>query len=298
MSRPVAHWILVVAFVAALGGGIVGASLTKVGRPPATEETSREPAVDPARIEHVERRVEALVARLDAVERVAARRSDRDPAGVAEGAPDPAPAGGISAGSGESAAPDGATPAADRVAGWIGRTFRNRDADELFGRLALARDEIDPLLAELEKAIAAHPDDADLRVALATVLQAKTAFATTPGPEQGVVWQRAEDAYAEAIRLDPNHWQAHFGRAFGNSMAPEFVGLRPKAIEQFEALVRIQESGPSAPEHVKAYQRLGTLYKDAGNAARAREVWARGTARFPDDTALAESLRLIGEGDR
>ncbi len=110
-----------------------------------------------------------------------------------------------------------------------------------------------------------------------------------------MAWGPVGAAYEEAIRLDPKHWQAHFGRAFGTSMAPESLQMRPTAIKQFEELVRIQESESSAPEHVKAYQRLGTLYKDAGNPAKAREVWARGAARFPDNEELADSIRLIGE---
>ena len=35
-------------------------------------------------------------------------------------------------------------------------------------------------------------------------------------------------------------WEARYSLAFGDSMAPEFVGLRPKVIEQFEELMAIQ----------------------------------------------------------
>ena len=43
------------------------------------------------------------------------------------------------------------------------------------------------------------------------------------------------------------------------------------------------------------YARLGTLYKDAGNAKKAREVWERGRERFPEDKTLTAALELIGK---
>jgi TolA-binding protein len=78
-------------------------------------------------------------------------------------------------------------------------------------------------------------------------------------------------------------------------MAPEFVGLRPRAIRQFEELVEIQEKQPKAPEHVEVYLRLGTLLKDAGNVKKARETWQRGLDRFPDDRRPVDALALVEE---
>jgi tetratricopeptide (TPR) repeat protein len=181
------------------------------------------------------------------------------------------------------------------LAAILGSTFGYREAEALFGTLARDRGTIDAVIARLEKEIAANPRSADLHVALATAYGAKTAFGTPPGPEQGTVWAKAERAYDEAIRLDPEHWQARYGRAFGDSMAPEFVGLRPRAIRQFEELMEIQERKPAAPEQVEVYLRLGTLLKDAGNVKKARETWKRGLARFPDDRRIVEALALTEE---
>lgn len=187
----------------------------------------------------------------------------------------------------------GAPP--DPLAGTLGRPFGYRESEVLFERLARDRSSIADVIRRLEKEIAANPRNADLHVALATAYGAKTAFDTPPGPEQGTVWAKAELAYDEAIRLDPAHWQARYGKAFGDSMAPEFVGLRPRAIRQFEELVEIQEKQPKAPEHVEVYMRLGTLHKDAGNVKKAREIWQRGLERFPDDERLVEALSLAEE---
>jgi tetratricopeptide (TPR) repeat protein len=192
-------------------------------------------------------------------------------------------------------APSDSAKEGDPLAAVLGRTFGYGESEALFGRLARDHGAIGDVIARLEAEIARNPRSADLHAALATAYAAKTAFFTPPGPEQGTVWEKAERAYDEAIRLDPGHWQARYGKAFGDSMAPEFVGLRPRAIRQFEELMEIQEKKPSAPEHVEVYLRLGTLLKDAGNVKRAREVWQRGLDRFAGDARLAEALALMEE---
>ena len=183
----------------------------------------------------------------------------------------------------------------DVLDGILGRTYGYAESQSLFRRLSRNHGAIDDTIARIEAEIARNPRNADLHAALATAYAAKTAFATPPGPEQGTVWAKAGKAYDEAIRLDPEHWQARYDKAFGDSMAPEFVGLRPRAIQGFEDLMRIQEKKPSAPEHVEVYVRLGTLLKDAGNVKRAREIWQRGLERFPEDQRLVEAMALLEE---
>jgi tetratricopeptide (TPR) repeat protein len=177
----------------------------------------------------------------------------------------------------------------------LGRPLTHDRADAFFQRLAATPGEIEDSISRLLDAIRDDPRNADLYCALATAYGAKAAFDTPPGPRQGLVWAKAGRAYGEAIRLDPEHWQARYGKAFGESMAPEFLGLRPRAIRQFEELMEIQERRASAAEHVLVYLRLGTLYKDAGNLEKARETWERGRVRFPDDERLGEVLELIAQ---
>jgi tetratricopeptide (TPR) repeat protein len=179
----------------------------------------------------------------------------------------------------------------------VGRPFDRKRSDWLFQRLSRHAGRIDETLERLNAEIDRDPASADLWCALATALCAKTVYATPIGPQQASVWERAVRAYDEAIRLDPNHWEARWGKAFGTSMAPEFVGLRPEAIRQFEELVEVQERLAPAPEQERVYARLGTLYKNAGNTLRARETWRRGLARFPGSKPLRQALELIGEID-
>jgi len=210
-------------------------------------------------------------------------RKDDAPSGPSGAAPVAAPG-----------APSDPAPE-DPLNGILGRTYGYAESESLFARLSRRRETIGDAIARLEAEIAKNPRSADLHAALATAYAAKTAFATPPGPEQGTVWAKAEQAYDEAIRLDPEHWQARYGKAFGDSMAPEFVGLRPRAIEGFEELMAIQERKPLAPEHVEVYVRLGTLLKDAGNVKKARDAWQRGLDRFPEDKRLRDALALLEE---
>jgi tetratricopeptide (TPR) repeat protein len=269
------------ACAAGAAGGFFAGALRPEPAVPRAERQAPAPPPSPL-LEETLLRVRALEARLAATPLRESPRRTADPDEPRAGAPaaPTAPGGGAEV-AGPAFAP--------------GRPFGFAESEALFARLARERGSIGDLIARLEEEIRRHPNDADLHVALATAYAAKTAFATPPGPEQGTVWAKAERAYEEAIRLDPGHWQARYGKAFGDSMAPEFVGLRPRAIRQFEELLEIQEGRAVAPEHAEVYLRLGTLYKDAGNVARAREVWQRGLARMPDETRIAEALALVEE---
>jgi tetratricopeptide (TPR) repeat protein len=176
--------------------------------------------------------------------------------------------------------------------------YSHERSERFFEHLSRRHGDIDGAIRRLRAAIVRDPKNAQLHAALGTALAAKTAFATPPGPEQGTVWDEAEAAFKQAIELDPDHWEARYALAFGDSMAPEFVGLRPRAIERFEELMDLQERGAPSDDHVLVYARLGTLYKDAGNTAKAREVWRRGLARFPASQELEQSLKLLGEEPR
>ena len=177
----------------------------------------------------------------------------------------------------------------------LGRTFGRAQSDEMYRTLGVNHGDIEATIAELRRALAKNPDDADLHCALATALGAKTAFITPRGPEQGVVWDEAKKSFKEAQRLDPNHWEARYSLAFGDSMAPEFVGLRPKVIEQFHELIEIQEAGNPEEFHALAYMRLGTMYKQAGNMKKARAVWKRGLERHGEDRQLRDALAIAAE---
>ena len=172
----------------------------------------------------------------------------------------------------------------------IGQEMTHDASNALFGWLSRDKDKIVAAVAALQEAVRLRPSDAELQVAYATALVAQLTNLTTQGPQQSILWQKASNAYDAALKVKPEHWQARFGKAFGISMAPEFLGLKPVAIKQFEELREIQSRQAPAKHHVQTYLRLGTLYKDMGNADKAREVWDNGLRLFPDSAVLKGAL--------
>ncbi|MHC4960367.1 MAG: hypothetical protein ACYTGN_18615 [Planctomycetota bacterium] len=280
--------VMLAAAVAGLGGGLLAQTL----RPepaPVRKETPRTGDPVRERVEALSRDVDRKLAQLE--RRLA---TVRPPAPAAR----PAEAGTRRVHDDQPAATEPRRDPAGAAAliGELAReTYTHRRAERLFQHLGRHHGEIASTIERLEQAIAKDPDNAHLHAALGTALSAKTAFTTRRGPEQGTVWMQAEKAFHKAIELDDNHWEARYSLAFGDSMAPEFVGLRPRAIERFEKLMDVQERQAQSDDHVLVYVRLGTLYKDAGNAKKAREVWERGQQRFPKHAEIADALRLIGE---
>ncbi len=279
--------VLILILAAALAGGLFGALLTRLLEPaPAVARTSaRDPSAAQALQEIAELRRE--VASMRRSPEVEVARPERPPV-AAPAPPEPRPKAPAEPAPEEEVAP------ADLLEGILGKPFNWQQSNRLFYRLTSNVAKIDRTIDRLKKEIERDPANADLRVALATTWVAKTA-SMTPGPAQGESWGEATKAYDAAIELDPNHWQARYGKAFGQSMAPEFVGLRPGAIKQFEELVEIQRRLPLAPEHSQSYYRLGTLYKDAGNPEKARQVWLDGQKLFPDDQQLKEALEVLSQ---
>ncbi len=277
---------LAVAFVFGLAGGVAGALIVR----------ALEPAPTPVRVSGPERAAapaldEAAVNRMVAVE-VQRQLAAAGPAPSAESperAAAPRRPEGEGPGEGEAAAPAGQA-VEEVIRGLKGRKLVPADTDSLFEWLTNHQDRISDVIAAIRKEIAADPTNPELQVALATAYVAELWNNTPQGPQQGIVWMKASAAYDAAIKLDPEHWTARFGKAFGESMAPEFLGMRPGAIRQFEELLAIQKRKAPEPHYASTYFRLGTLYKDAGNVEKARELWAEGLRLFPDNEELKGTI--------
>lgn len=280
--------LLVAALLGGAGGALlVGALTERGGGRSAVREIAR-PEASPEVLEAIaelRREVAALKA-----------RPGTEPSPAIPGDPaarEPEPAGDEPpAAAGEDAAA-GTESAADVLKEVLGKPFTSVESNRLFSWTVFHKDRIDDLVKQIEAEVLKDPQNADLRVALATALVGKLTNATTPGPQQGLVWSQAEAAYDAALKINPDHWMAGYGKAFGTSMIPAFLGTRPKAIRQFEDLMTRQEAMPSHPDHAQTYFRLGDLYKEAGNIEKARAVWERGRGRFPDNRQLREAIETL-----
>jgi len=275
-----------------LAGGVLGGLLAGVLRP--------EPA--PARVAPPSDRPPGPTLDEAGAERIAMKvveqfMKDRPPQAerTASGTAAP-PRGAEGEGPGEGtkeAAPEAPDTSVEEVIrGLKGKHLTPDDTNRLFSFLSLHKDRIQDVVTAIQKEIAADPTNPELQVALATAYVADLMNNTVPGPQQGLLWMKASAAYDAAIKLDPEHWTARFGKAFGTSMAPEFLGMRPQAIHQFEELLEIQKRKAPEPYFASTYFRLGTLYKDAGNVEKAREIWNAGLALFPDNEELKGTIEV------
>ncbi|MEM8882586.1 MAG: tetratricopeptide repeat protein [Planctomycetota bacterium] len=171
-----------------------------------------------------------------------------------------------------------------------GKRFDVTMSNRLITALSMDTSKIAPTVKALQAAIKADPTNAELYAALGAAHVSKLASGQAQGPAAGPVFMQAIGAYKKAIELDEDHWDARFNMAFTTSMAPEFFGLRPASIKQFEDVLQRQESMDPRPEFATTYMRLGTLYKDAGNADKAKALWKKGLELYPDDRRLREAV--------
>jgi len=269
-----------------VAGGLVAGAFRKT--PPARAPAPAGRAVDLealGRIEALERRLDALARRPEAAPRVAAGTPEEPRrAGGAPAQPDAAK---------ESPADAKAEFSQVEIVRLARTTVMDpATAKRLFGWLTLHTERIPEVIKALRAAIEEDPRNAELRVALATTLVAQLTNNTPPGPQQGLVWGQAAAAYDAAIKIDPAHWQARFGKAIGTTFIPRQFGQQPYAIKQFEELRQLQAGRAPRPEYAGTYYQLGLLYKDQGNVDKARRIWQEGLKLFPSNTLLKEQLEV------
>lgn len=151
---------------------------------------------------------------------------------------------------------------------------------------------LDQALAEMEKYAAAHADDPDAQVELATAYIQKL-MAVPEGMERGAWSQKAISSCDAALKVSPEHWAAQYIKAMNLSQWPAFLGKQPEAIRTFEKLIEQQERSPSDPKFAQTYYQLGNTYRAAGNLDKARAVFTRGLEMFPDNKQLKDQIELL-----
>lgn len=240
------------------------------------------------RLESAQKRIAALEERLTKAERTAEEAAGlaRSAAGAVAGAvyPTGAPADG---GKGTEKPTDGESLLAQIREGRI-------PEDGTFALFQKAKDlgVLDEALKEMEKYAAAHPGDADVQVELASAYIVKL-MAVPDGMERGTWSMKSLAACENALKIDPEHWDAQFTKGMNLSQWPAFLGKQPEAIRTFEKLIEQQERGAPDPGYAQTYYQLGNTYRTAGNLEKARKVFTRGLELFPEDKQLREQLDLL-----
>jgi len=109
-------------------------------------------------------------------------------------------------------------------------------------------------------------------------------------PAAGNLSVAADAAFDRALELDADNWQARFVKGLALSYWPPITGKRAEAIQQFEILRDRQHEQPRHEGHAQTYLLLGNLYQQSGKDAEARQVWAEGSAQFPENAELKSRL--------
>jgi len=149
---------------------------------------------------------------------------------------------------------------------------------------------LDLFVLEMEKQAAIDSSDPDLCNMLGETYLQKS-FAMGVGPASIEWGEKADKAFDQALEVDDEHWEARFNKAVSLSNWPAFLGKSGEAIRQFEILVAQQETGTSpGGAYDQTYYFLGNMYQQIGESEKARVIWARGKALFPDSIPLIEQL--------
>lgn len=293
-------WIALLVGAAALGLALHASKRPAKDREAESEADLRDPKSLEGRITDVEGRLESSQMRIASLEErlEKAERATADAAGLARnahrtaleaaGTPltgrDPSP----------EAPPDGAArkAEADSLLAEI-REGRIPDGGT-FALFQKARDlgVLDGALAEMEKFVASHQDDADAMVDLGAAYVVK--LMTVPdGMERGAWSMKALAQCENALKIQPEHWEAQYMKGMNLSQWPAFLGRQPDAIRTFEKLIEQQERSPSDPRYAQTYYQLGNTYRAGGNPEKARKVFQRGLELFPEDRQLKEQIELL-----
>lgn len=168
----------------------------------------------------------------------------------------------------------------------LGGTDEERDR---FWELIKNTDVVDRRMQELESLVALHPEDSELRMALADTYVAKL-FAVPSGPEQGRWGGRAEEQWRSVLELDPEHWEAQFTLANNYAYYPDVMGMTGTAIEGLERAREIQERRAPTEEHVQTYLSLARLYQRGHRLEEALDTLRAGQRQHPRSERLRAAL--------
>lgn len=111
---------------------------------------------------------------------------------------------------------------------------------------------------------------------------------------QGELSSGAMDLLQQALELNPEHWTARFVLASIAYSSPAFLGRASLAERELDLLLTQQGGRTDEPRFARVFAYRGVLFQRKGDLERAREVWARGAALFPEDESLRTLLAEFG----
>jgi Tfp pilus assembly protein PilF len=149
--------------------------------------------------------------------------------------------------------------------------------------------QLDQAIAQLKQAVQEEPSAASYSAALGEAYLQKLGPAQDP-QEQSTLAVEADHAFDQALKLDPNNWDARFWKATALSYWPPELNKSQEVMQNLSTLIDQQEVHPPQPEYAQSYVLLGEQYLKAGYPDNAREMWQRGAALFPQNETLQRKL--------
>ena len=148
---------------------------------------------------------------------------------------------------------------------------------------------LDEAITELEQAVKTDPSAAEYSAALGQAYLQKLQT-IQDSRDQAILAMKADQAFDQALNVDPNNWDARFYKAAALSHWPAEMNKSQDVIENFSVLIEQQETQPPQPQFAQSYLRLGEQYQKSGYPDLAVEMWQRGAALFPSNQALQTKL--------
>ena len=186
--------------------------------------------------------------------------------------------------------PGGTTDARSALERILAAGINGTDAAALWAEAA-ENGQLHELLAAMEEHMADLPETAGKHYDRARAYySAARAF---PSNGDGNWWVDSNNAYTQALELDPAHWDARYEKARNMAFWPVAYGGQAEAIRHFEVLARQQEGRDAEPRFADTYVWLGNLYDQQGRLEDARAAWTKGLSMFPGNDRLAEKLATL-----
>jgi len=148
---------------------------------------------------------------------------------------------------------------------------------------------LDQAITELEQRVASDPQTAEYSAMLGRAYLEKCSTLQDMR-EQGILGMKADMAFDDALKADPNNFEARFTKAVAMSYWPPQLNKGQEVIDNFTLLINQQEAQAPQPYFAQTYVWLGDQYQKSGRNDYALAVWQRGAALYPSDAALTKRL--------
>ncbi len=155
---------------------------------------------------------------------------------------------------------------------------------------ASEEDKLGAVLEKFSKYIRANPKDAKALANYAMIHNPADRFG--PRPPKQVPTKKVRELLERSLKLEPKYWDARFALAVLNMYGSESLDQQDKAVMHFRKLIEQQEKVKATQSrHAMVYLYLGELLEQRGETKQARQVWAQGLKRHPNDRRLKRALK-------